>query len=300
MINSLKTDYTISELCRTFNIARSTYYYRQNSNDNQENNTENKLYTGHHAYDKDGNLVPEHKVVSLVKEYCNEFPHLGYRMVTNYLNYEKELKVNHKRIYRIMKVLDLLQEQIVPKPKNYQLKQKHELTGPNQLWEMDMVQMYIDESGQWVYMFDIIDVYTREIVGHHESLRCRTKEALAALEQATDNRNTENLTLRTDNGTQFRSREFQRKINELDISHERTTVNTPEENAHIESFHGTLKRSEIYRNHYSDITHCRKSIDKFIDRYNNRRPHSSVGKMPPAVYHKNILNNLVSRVKFAA
>ncbi|MGM0501282.1 MAG: transposase [Bacillota bacterium] len=160
--------------------------------------------------------------------------------------------------------------------------------------------MYIDESGQWVYMFDIIDVYTREIVGHHESLGCRTKEALAALKQAADNRNTENLTLRTDTGTQFRSRQFQRKLKELDIPHEITTVNTPEENAHIESFHGTLKRSEIYRKHYSNITRFRESIANFIDRHKNRRPYSTVGKIPPAVYHKNIVNNLISRVEFAA
>lgn len=32
-------------------------------------------------------------------------------------------------------------------------------------------------------MFDIIDVFTREIVGHHEGLRCRTKEALKALDE---------------------------------------------------------------------------------------------------------------------
>ena len=290
----------MAELCRTFNIARSTYYYRQNNDQDENNNTEDQLYSGHPAYDKDGNLVPEEKVVQLVKDYCDESPHLGYRMVTDYLNYTENLKVNHKRIYRIMKVLDLLQDKIVPKPKEYQLRQKHELTGPNQLWEMDMVQMYIDNSGQWVYMFDIIDVFTREIVGHHEGLRCRTKEALKALDEAVANRNIDDLVLRTDNGVQFRSREFQTRIRELDIAHERTMVNTPEENAHIESFHGTLKRAEVYQKHYRSITHCRNSIAKFINKYNNRRPHSSVGKIPPAVYHKNILNNLVSGIKFAA
>jgi len=117
-----------------------------------------------------------------------------------------------------------------------------------------MIQMYIDNSGQWVYMFDIIDVFTREIVGYHEGLRCRTKEALKALDEATKNRNTDDLILRTDNGVQFRSREFQTRIRELDISHERTMINTPEENAHIKSFHGTLKRAEVYKTHYRSIS----------------------------------------------
>jgi putative transposase len=137
----------VAELCRTFNIAKSTYYYRQNKDQNENTNIEDQLYSGHPAYDKDGNLVPEEDVIQLVKDYCDESPHLGYRMVTDYLNYTENLKVNHKRIYRIMKVLDLLQDKIVPKPKEYQLRQKHELTGPEQLWEMDMVQMHIDNSG---------------------------------------------------------------------------------------------------------------------------------------------------------
>ncbi len=149
-------------------------------------------------------------------------------------------------------------------------------------------------------MFDIIDVYTREIVGHYEGLRCRTKKALKALDEAAENRNTDDLILRTDNGTQFRSREFQTRIRELDISHERKMVNTPEENVHIESFHGTLKRAEVYQTHYRSIAHCRNSIAKFIDKYNNRRSHSFVGKIPPTVYHKNILKNLVSGIKFPA
>ena len=42
-------------------------------------------------------------------------------MITDYLNYTENLKVNHKRIYRIMSVLDPLQDKIVAKPKEYQL-----------------------------------------------------------------------------------------------------------------------------------------------------------------------------------
>jgi putative transposase len=75
-------------------------------------------------------------------------------------------------------------------------------------------------------------------------------------------------------------------IRERDIFHEKTMVNTPEENAHIESFHCTLKRAGFYQKHYRSITHCRNSIAKFIDKYNNRRPHSSVGKIPPPVIIK--------------
>ena len=199
-----------------------------------------------------------------------------------------------------MDVLDILQDKTTPNIDYNQLAQKHELTGPNQLWEMDMVQMYIDQSGRWVYMFDIIDVYTREIVGHHESLRCRTKEALKALQMAVKDRDVDELILRTDNGVQFRSRAFQKELSNLDIKHERIAVNTPEENSHIESFHGTLKSCEIYRKHYEDIIDCKESISDFIKRYNTDRPHSGTKDLPPANYKNRVVNNVIDGIKIAA
>ena len=92
IINQLKSDYTVAELCRTFNIARSTYYYRQNNDQDENTNTEDQLYSGHPAYDKDGNLVPEEDVIQLVKDYCDISPHLGYRMVTDYLKLYRKFK----------------------------------------------------------------------------------------------------------------------------------------------------------------------------------------------------------------
>ena len=42
--------------------------------------------------------------------------------------------------------------------------------------------MYIDKSCQWVNMFDVFEVYTREVVGHRFiGMRCFTKEALKTL-----------------------------------------------------------------------------------------------------------------------
>jgi putative transposase len=85
---------------------------------------------------------------------------------------------------------------------------------------------------------------------NHEGLRYRTKEALKALNGAVENQNTNELVLRTNNCTQFRSRKFKARITEFDISHERILVNIPEEDDHIERFHGTLKRAEVYQKHY--------------------------------------------------
>ena len=117
--------------------------------------------------------------------------------------------------------------------------------------QLDMVQLYLDSTGNWVYMFDIMDVYTKETIGYHMSLRCRTDESLAALEETLENRNVDNVIVRTDNEVQFRSKSFQNYLNKLEkqnyikVNHERISVDMPKENAYIESFHGTLKMEEI-------------------------------------------------------
>lgn len=58
---------------------------------------------------------------------------------------------------------------------------------------MDMVQRYLDNTGGWVYMFDIIDIYTREIFGHHISLRCKTDETLQTLKNVLETQDIEEV-----------------------------------------------------------------------------------------------------------
>lgn len=104
------------------------------------------------------------------------------------------------------------------------------------------------------------------------------KRGSGCFKESSKHRNTEQLILRTDNGTQFRSRAFQKYLKEIGIEHERIAVNTPEENSHIESFHGILKREEIYQKQYLNINHCKKSIAEelvslFLD-YSNYIPNA--------------------------
>ena len=72
----------------------------------------------------------------------------------------------------------------------------------------------------WTYLVEVIDCCTREIVGWDLPHRCRTEEALAAAEQAMLNRlpagsRDANLTLTTDNGTQFTSTRFMQTLSRL-------------------------------------------------------------------------------------
>ena len=87
----------------------------------------------------------------------------------------------------------------------------------------------------------MIDYCTREIVGWDLSLRCRTEEALAAvncavLEFLPFGSRGMGLTLTTDNGTQFTSARYVETLNQLGITHRRTAYNHPEGNSTSNAF----------------------------------------------------------------
>ena len=139
---------------------------------------------------------------------------------------------------------------------------------------------------RWAYLVEVIDCCTREIVGWNLSHRCRTEDALLALEQAVLKRlpsgsREENVTLTTDNGTQFTSSRFLETLGRLGITHRRTAYHHPEGNSYIERFHRSLKEEEVWTAEYRSLEEAQASIARWIKEYNHDRPHRGVGNRTP-------------------
>jgi len=123
-------------------------------------------------------------------------------------------------------------------------------------------------------------------VGWNLSHRCRTEEALDAVEQAVLERlpagsRETNLTLTTDNGTQFTSSRFMETLARLGITHRRTAYHHPEDNSYIERFHRSLKEEEVWTTEYRSFEEARGGIARWIEEYNHDRPHYGVGNRTP-------------------
>ena len=111
----------------------------------------------------------------------------------------------------------------------------------NQIWQSDMTKIWAGPAVGWAYLVCVIDCCTREIVGWNLSHRCRTEDALTAIEQAVLARLPEgsreaNVTLTIDNGTQFTSSRFIETLNRLSNTHRGTAYHQPEGNSYIERF----------------------------------------------------------------
>jgi putative transposase len=62
----------------------------------------------------------------------------------------------------------------------------------------------------------------------------------------------------------------------------------PTQNAFVESFNGTFRDSCLNQHWFADLTDARRVIDNWRRHYNDERPHSSLGYVPPASYARQV------------
>lgn len=216
----------------------------------------------------------------------------GYLKLTYVLRQEHDLVINKKKVYRLCKELGVLKPQRKVKQRYpRKLARNRDVTAPNQLWEVDLKYGYIAGEDRFFFVLSDIDVYDRQIVDYHIGLRCDAADAVDTLKRALWKRklyekDNQLPTIRSDNGPQFVSYAFESTCEQLGLEHERIPPRTPNMNAHIESFHRILEDDCLSRNEFESYAQAYQEVVEFMDHYNNRRLHSSLHYMPPAVFHR--------------
>jgi len=246
-------------ICELLNVAESSQRYVSRRND-------------------------EELRTSLV-EVAREEPKWGYRRLRLKLE-AKGMVVNHKRVYRVYREAGLL----IRRKRRKRLRRagftRPELTGANQEWAMDFVHDAA-ESGRKFRVLSVIDVYTRECLalevdtGFPGPRMTRVLEAIVAERGAPE-------ALRCDNGPEFTSRHFLAWALEKKIEVVHIEPGKPVQNAHVESFHGKLRDECLNASWFGNLWEARTKIAGWKKKYNEERPHSSLGYVPPAVYARRI------------
>jgi len=215
------------------------------------------------------------------------------------------LKINKKKVYRLCKELDILKPQRkIKKHHPRKLAKREEINSSNQLWEMDLKYGYINETDEFFFQLSIIDVFDRNIISYHLGLSCKAKDACRVLKDALAKRKlTKGMdlpTIRTDNGPQFISKAFGNTCKSLDLRHQRIPVKTPNMNAHIESFHSILERDCYKVNEFKSYIHVYEVVSKYMNYYNNRYRHGSLGDKSPADFYQAIKEKTIEPESFIA
>ncbi|WP_454052549.1 IS3 family transposase [Clostridium sp. Marseille-Q7071] len=291
-------------ILRILGLKKSTYYKHQlliKSGNKPLNKSEGNIpgYSLNVHGEKISDLEIQKYIMEIKKDEVGQF--YGYRKVRVVLKSKYKLKINKKKVYRLMKSMSLLNKKKTGIKRYSKVCKNHVITDSNQFWEMDMKYVYIAETRQIAYLTSIIDVFDRSILAYDLSLSPNAEQAKIVVIKALYNRGikgkTSELIVRTDNGSQFIASKFEKLCVQENITHERIPVHSPNYNAHIESYHRYLQQECLAGRLFKDLEDASDTIEKYVNNYNFKRIHSSIGYRTPNEFYNltnsNFKDNLV-------
>ena len=166
----------------------------------------------------------------------------------------------------------------------------HVASGPNQVWCWDMTFLATPVLGRWFYLYLILDLYSRKIVGwevhdsdsadHAAHLARRTALAEGILAAITK------PVLHGDNGSTLKATTVLAMLNWLGIEPSYSRPRVSDDNAYAESLFRTAKyRPEFPARGFTSLEEARAWAAQFVHWYNTEHRHSGIGYVTPAQRH---------------
>ena len=206
----------------------------------------------------------------------------GYRRIHDLLRQEFP-GVNHKRVYRLYKNANLAvrRRKKVKRPPNervpLQIARK-----VNDVWSMDFVSDSLS-NGRRIKCLTVADDFSHECVDIAVDFGISGQYVTRLLDQAAIFRGYP-IAVRTDNGPEFTSRAFLAWTTLHGIRHILIQPGRPMQNGYIESFNGKFRDECLNEQWFQSLPQARDCIAEWRKDYNEVRPHSSLGRIPPSKF----------------
>lgn len=289
---------TIKLVCEAISLARPSFYAAKKAKKRQD------------EIDK--------QIFKRIQKAWKTFPGLGYRKLTVALK-NKGLRINGKRVLRILKkyrgprearerekhtakfsnlvkkiTQDLLAHPEKQKRGNWIVKDgKNKYrkiirpTRPYQLWAGDWKELKVPLLGITLYIFIIIDCYTRQLKGWRLSLIKDGQTAIKASRMAVRNSKGDplfdprRLIMHTDQGSAYLSEEYELYWKKLGVSLSMADRGKPTQNPYAEGFISILVRFHLTRHELLTIAEIKESVNRFFNLYNRQWLHGEIGNITP-------------------
>ncbi|WP_345375360.1 IS3 family transposase [Algivirga pacifica] len=300
LVDHLYTKYkgscSFKQLLQWVGLAESSYYYKE------KGGKKGNKASSHTKHSTDG-LIPNEQVVDQVRIYLEHpFIDYGYHNLCALLKRDGYV-INHKKLYRLLKEANLLKNtnRIRPDRSNRKFVKFRRVNAqyPMEYLEMDIKMVWIPEKGKYAYLLSVIDVYSRRILGHVFQWSVKQADVVKLISDIIEQyRLPKEVIIRSDNGSQFIAKEVREYLALVGVSQEFTHVATPEENAHIEAYHGTLRRDIFLRFEYRTFGEIEQILDQYVIFYNQERLHGMIGRIPPMERWNHYFEKMATVIQF--
>jgi putative transposase len=192
--------------------------------------------------------------------------------------------INHKRVER------LYGEEALQLPRRRRRKRGKRSAPlpvpkePNQRWSMDFMSDSLSD-GRRFRTLEIVDDFTRECVGIEVDTSFRGSRVAQVCERISAERALPEAIV-ADNGPEFTSKAFLAWCESRGVRMHFIDPGKPTQNAFIESFNGKFRDECLNEHWFLSLSHARHLIEEWRRKYNEERPHSSLGYLTPRAFRQ--------------
>jgi putative transposase len=277
-IDKHRNRFGVEPICQTLQVAPSTYYAAVSRPPSQRQLRDQELK------------------IEIARVHRENFDVYGTEKVWRQLGRER-IEVGRDRVARLMAELELvgavrgktwrttISSNVGERPADL-VDRNFTATAPNRLWVADLT--YVSTWPGVVYTAFVTDVFSRYIVGWKVSTTLRAELALDALEMAIWSRGTTDLTglvHHSDRGVQYLAIRYTERLADAGAVGSVGSRGDSYDNALAESVIGLYKTEVIRKQRpWRSFEQLELATARWVEWYNNRRLHTSIGDLPPAEF----------------
>ena len=278
--------------CELTGISCRTY---QRWNQGNELSEDQRLYNDVPVHNKLSQAVRQEILMIINKpEYSTLTP---YQIVPTLLDLGEYL-ASESTFYRVMRENNQLKHRGKGVAGQRKKPQPLMATKANEIYSWDITYLMSPIKGQYYYLYMVMDIYSRKIVGW-QVYDCESSSYAADLIEdivVREKINKNQLVLHSDNGSPMKGATLRAKMIDLEIAPSFSRPRVSNDNPYSESLFKTVKYHYTYpENPFSSLKEARIWVEKFVLWYNDEHQHSAIKFVTPNQRHngldKNILKN---------
>jgi len=274
--------YPVRQVLSYCGLSASSYYYKPTGN-RQGRKPYAKMYDCNRL-EVDDTFILE----AILKLFENPFVDYGCYKTYIYLTDNKKYIISKHKVYEIMKNNNILRQKGAQSSKRNKVNRVVDLIpntkGPFSYFEIDIKFMYMYGQRRNAQMLTIIDIETRIVLGQYIDYQIGKRKVIDLFDKIFEKYDLpKNFILRSDNGSQFIANMIQNYLKKKEVIQEFIKPATPQQDAHIESFHSIIERAICQRFEFENVKILVETMKKFMDFYNFERIHSGTNFKSPYV-----------------
>jgi len=202
-----------------------------------------------------------------------------------------------RTMYRILDEKKEVRERRRQRQHPYYKKPELQATAPNQVWSWDITKLRGRAKGNMLYLYVIIDIFSRYVVGWMVAERetaCLAKRLI--LETFEKQKITyEQLVIHSDRGAPMTAKTTAQLMADLGVTKSHSRPRVSNDNPYSESQFKTLKYSPTFPGTFGCLHDARAFLTEFFHWYNHEHHHSGIGMMTPFAVHSGKAHELWQR-----